>query len=353
MRGAGYDRQACDALALLKQTDLHPIVLRQPHLYLAKALTGPTIQRVHRQKAPTRQVVRSNTARLHLCRLQWHQDDPAHRQEQQTTCDGLQRLLRRIEGLINELDASRAPGRLASMSSWSAGPTWGVSSGVKLQSQLDDDRVSHLDRTIRPFESRTRSSTQTKPRTRESERFPRDPRLSSVKESRPSQRMQQQPRLTQSRLQSQPRQERSRPTQQVQKHSPAPRRSLRLSQLSSRPSEQQPRSQRAPDRRMSSLQPLTSHRMSIALESRSSQRISLSDLSGDRGDVSVELSRARRREIMSRVTASVQEVMDSMLPGRANTAQWKSKLRKKSIDYYVDETSVKPGQTRTRRWTRS
>ncbi|GMF17766.1 unnamed protein product [Phytophthora lilii] len=60
----------------------------------------------------------------------------------------------------------------------------------------------------------------------------------------------------------------------------------------------------------------------------------------------VTLSPARRREIISRINESVQNVMASMLSDSSTNVQWKPKLRKKDISYYMDETSVKPGQTR-------
>lgn len=43
---------------------------------------------------------------------------------------------------------------------------------------------------------------------------------------------------------------------------------------------------------------------------------------------------------------SVQNVMAPMLSDKSNNVQWKPKLRKKDISYYMDESSVKPGQTR-------
>ncbi|POM60598.1 hypothetical protein PHPALM_30534 [Phytophthora palmivora] len=60
----------------------------------------------------------------------------------------------------------------------------------------------------------------------------------------------------------------------------------------------------------------------------------------------IELAPARRRELISQVNESVQTVMASMLSGNSNNVQWKAKLRKKDISYYMDETSVKPGQAR-------
>ncbi|KAL7993680.1 putative FYVE zinc finger, Zinc finger, FYVE/PHD-type, Zinc finger, RING/FYVE/PHD-type [Plasmopara halstedii] len=59
-----------------------------------------------------------------------------------------------------------------------------------------------------------------------------------------------------------------------------------------------------------------------------------------------ELSRARRREIISRVNESVQTVMGSMLSDKSKSVQWKPKLRKKDISYFTDEMTVKAGQTR-------
>ncbi|CAI5707079.1 hypothetical protein KXD40_009179 [Peronospora effusa] len=60
----------------------------------------------------------------------------------------------------------------------------------------------------------------------------------------------------------------------------------------------------------------------------------------------IELSPTRRREIIIRVNEFVQCVMASMLSENASNVQWKPKFQKKDISYYVDETSVKPGQTR-------
>ncbi|KAG7385065.1 hypothetical protein PHYBOEH_009184 [Phytophthora boehmeriae] len=60
----------------------------------------------------------------------------------------------------------------------------------------------------------------------------------------------------------------------------------------------------------------------------------------------VELSPVRRREIIGHLNATVKSVMESMLTDNPKNVQWRPKLRKKDISYYVDETSVKPGQTR-------
>ncbi|CAH0513785.1 unnamed protein product [Peronospora belbahrii] len=60
----------------------------------------------------------------------------------------------------------------------------------------------------------------------------------------------------------------------------------------------------------------------------------------------IELSPIRRREIIISVNESVQYVMASMLSDRASNVQWKPKFRRKDISYYLDEMSVKPGQTR-------
>jgi hypothetical protein len=64
------------------------------------------------------------------------------------------------------------------------------------------------------------------------------------------------------------------------------------------------------------------------------------------GEKYVELAPARRREVISRMNESVQSVMASMLSDSSSNVQWKPKLRKKDISYYMDEGSVKPGQTR-------
>eukprot|EP00644_Phytophthora_capsici_P000646 jgi/Phyca11/505843/fgenesh2_kg.PHYCAscaffold_16_\ len=68
--------------------------------------------------------------------------------------------------------------------------------------------------------------------------------------------------------------------------------------------------------------------------------------SGSSTESYVELSPARRREIISRLNKSVQSVMASMLADGSNNVQWKPKLRKKDVSYYMDDSSVKPGQTR-------
>lgn len=220
------------------------------------------------------------------------------------------------------------------MSSWTAGPRWGVSGGATLNSQFSDSKINNFDRTIRPFEQTMRPSQQTKPRIRQSQDFSKELRVGRpsqqplVKESRSSQRLPQQSRLSKTRRQPQ---ERSRSSQQTQEHLVAPRRGLRLSQLATRPSEKQARaSQRVSGNRLSL-------EVSLGLPGRKP--------AGGRQQ-QVELSPARRREIMSCMSESVKDVMTSMLPGDANNLQWKSKLRKKNIAYYVDKTSVKPGQTR-------
>ncbi|RLN51986.1 hypothetical protein BBJ28_00012983 [Nothophytophthora sp. Chile5] len=77
-----------------------------------------------------------------------------------------------------------------------------------------------------------------------------------------------------------------------------------------------------------------------------SSRSGRSERSGASDEPHVELPPGRRREIMARVHDSVQNVMASMLSDRASNVHWRPKLRKKNISYYVDDTSVKPGQTR-------
>ncbi|KAG3171517.1 hypothetical protein PI124_g3721 [Phytophthora idaei] len=126
----------------------------------------------------------------------------------------------------------------------------------------------------------------------------------------------------------------------------------------------QPRRQVRDDRERSMHQskPVSNHRSSGSPvhPPRPSQKISLgfplldrhrSDKSASSGSTSssetyIELSPARRRELISRMSESVQSVMASMLSDNSNNVQWKTKLRKKDISYFMDETSVKPGQTR-------
>ncbi|KAG7391425.1 hypothetical protein PHYPSEUDO_004960 [Phytophthora pseudosyringae] len=118
------------------------------------------------------------------------------------------------------------------------------------------------------------------------------------------------------------------------------------------------------ERSMRQSKPGPNHRRSSSSAQqppRPSQKISMgfphlerhrSDKSASSGSASsssesiVELSPARRREIISRVSESVQSVMASMLSDSSSSVQWKPKLRKKDISYYLDESSVKPGQTR-------
>ncbi|ETO63674.1 hypothetical protein F444_18684 [Phytophthora nicotianae P1976] len=116
------------------------------------------------------------------------------------------------------------------------------------------------------------------------------------------------------------------------------------------------------ERSMYQAKPVPNHRSSggsPVQPPRPSQKISMgfprldrrSDKSASSGSTSstemyIELSPSRRREIISRVNESVQNVMASMLSDSSNSVQWKPKLRKKDISYFMDEASVKPGQTR-------
>ncbi|KAI9910782.1 hypothetical protein PsorP6_010289 [Peronosclerospora sorghi] len=63
-------------------------------------------------------------------------------------------------------------------------------------------------------------------------------------------------------------------------------------------------------------------------------------------DAYIELSPARRREIIANMNHSVQTIMASMVSDQAQTIQWKPKLRKKDISYYTDERMDTPGHTR-------
>ncbi|CAH0477584.1 unnamed protein product [Peronospora belbahrii] len=120
-----------------------------------------------------------------------------------------------------------------------------------------------------------------------------------------------------------------RPPPKVEEHLMAPRRSLHLSQLASRPLEIQTRP--SPRVIIPSLEVLGQTCGRNATGTSQPQVI---------------LPSARHREIMSDMSQSVEEVMSSMLPGGLNNMQWKFKLQKKNIAYYRDEASIKAGQTR-------
>ncbi|OWZ13783.1 hypothetical protein PHMEG_00012837 [Phytophthora megakarya] len=239
------------------------------------------------------------------------------------------------------------------MSNWTAGPRWGVSSGAMLHSQVPDQPSGNFDRTIRPFEQTMRPSQQTmtlsqqaKPRIRQSVDFskeirptPHHPRQSlPVKESRPSQRL------------HRPLQLESRPSQQIQQQvrRPKPRQPvpippellraapsgnpLRLSQLSTEYKSKKTQSREFRTR--------PSLEVSLGLPPQNGGK------TADNNAPQGRLSSAQRRRIMARVGRSVKKVMTSMLPDDSGNELWKAKFQKKNISYYVDETTVKPGQTR-------
>ncbi|KAL4107032.1 hypothetical protein PRIC1_005067 [Phytophthora ramorum] len=283
---------------------------------------------------------------------------------------------------------------------WTTSPTgpserqWGVSSSAKLATrparQAAKQSVSNFEKTLRPFEQTIDPFGQTEQQPRRSQR----PLQQTPKLSRPSRIAQQQARPSQSQQRQShqgPRRQSQAPARQSQR---VPQR--RTSEQPTRPSQPAPDHVRSFGRSLGPTQPVANHRSSSAQPPRrQSQQIpdyrarnfecslgpsrpapnlstqaqqaprpaqqiptgfpSLerhrSDKSTSSGGSSnseplVELSPARRREIISRVNESVQNIMASMLSDSSSNVQWKPKLRKKDISYYMDESSVKPGQSR-------
>ncbi|ETO63673.1 hypothetical protein F442_18489 [Phytophthora nicotianae P10297] len=249
----------------------------------------------------------------------------------------------------------------------SSRPSWGVSGGAMLSSQVPEQTIN-FHQTLRPFEEPLRSFDQTmrpshhsmrlsqqiKPRARQSVDFSKEIRPTSQrprqslqtpsKEQRPPQRAHQRPRPTlQPSLREhrsserqprrskprQPSQHRTQPPQPTLDQTIAPRRGLSLSELAT-----DPKSKRSG--RQYSTRP--SLEVSLGLPHGSEKTAG--------GPPQGRLSSVQRREIMDRVGRSVKKVMSSMLPGDKNNELWKTKFQKKNTSYYVDETSVKPGQTR-------
>ncbi|KAJ8575227.1 hypothetical protein ON010_g3985 [Phytophthora cinnamomi] len=247
--------------------------------------------------------------------------------------------------------------------------SWGVSSGVQLHSRRPQqpqqvERVAsrstiNLGQTLRPFEQTLRPFEQTvnpfeetirpfaqtiKPssnHTRHSQQLSREPR----QHPRPSQQHASRPAR------------RNNQSQQALRHSVATLRPPRSSSEVSRPSERP--SQHLSNHRVSSFQhsmgpsrPVSNHRVSH--QPLPGTPMTLSDLvteeSTDSNDNSIpltmELTPRRQREVIARMKKSVKKAIDSMLPDSTKNSQWKLKLRKKDISCYVDETTVKPGQTR-------
>ncbi|KAG7391426.1 hypothetical protein PHYPSEUDO_004961 [Phytophthora pseudosyringae] len=241
------------------------------------------------------------------------------------------------------------------MSSRTTRSSWGVSGGAMLSSQAPEHQTINFHQTLRPFEEPRRPfeqtmrpsqqsmrlSQQVKPRTRQSvdfskeirptEQRPRPSLQPSLKEYRSSERNQQQRRRSKAR---QPSQERPQPPQQPLDQTIAPRRGLRLSELSS-----EPKSKKTPARPFSTRPSLE---VSLGLPRQNGSDKAAGNSSVPHG----RLSSAQRRAISERVSASVKSVMTSMLPGDKNNELWKSKFHRKNTAYYVDESSFKPAQTR-------
>ncbi|KAG6622861.1 Ankyrin 2 [Phytophthora cinnamomi] len=198
--------------------------------------------------------------------------------------------------------------------------------------------VNPFEETIRPFAQTIKPSSN---HTRHSQQLSREPR----QHPRPSQQHASRPAR------------RNNQSQQALRHSVATLRPPRSSSEVSRPSERP--SQHLSNHRVSSFQhsmgpsrPVSNHRVSH--QPLPGTPMTLSDLvteeSTDSNDNSIpltmELTPRRQREVIARMKKSVKKAIDSMLPDSTKNSQWKLKLRKKDISCYVDETTVKPGQTR-------
>ncbi|KAF4029265.1 FYVE zinc finger domain-containing protein [Phytophthora infestans] len=238
----------------------------------------------------------------------------------------------------------------------SSRPSWGVSGGALLSSQVPEQTINFhktlrpfeeplrfFDQTMRPSHQSMRLSQQIKPRARQSVDFSKEIRPATQRSRQslqPSQRVQQrphplaQPSLREPRSSERP-PRRSKPRQPSQPPQPtfdqtiAPRRGLTLSELAT-----EHKSKRTG--RQYSTRP--SLDVSLGLP-RGAEKTAAAPPQG-------RLSSVQRREIMDRVGRSVKKVMSSMLPGDKNDELWKTKFQKKNTSYYADETSVKPGQTR-------
>ncbi|KAF4029266.1 FYVE zinc finger domain-containing protein [Phytophthora infestans] len=289
----------------------------------------------------------------------------------------------------------------AAQDGWTTSPTatsWGVSSSAKLVSkpsrQTANQSATNFEETLRPFDQTSGAFPQTKKPLERTKRPPQQPPQPSQQHSRPIQQdtrpsqrrgsrrhepvSQRQPRSTQQTPEAPRRhsQHEIRPPRQNPERREAfghfldPQLALNQRQDGRQPRRQsdrplrpsrpvgtdsggteasQPRRQVLAGRERS-MQPGSG---SPVQPPRSSQKISRhhSDKSASSGsssstDTYIELSPIRRREIINRMTESVQYVMASMLSDNSSSVQWKPKLRKKDISYFMDESSVKPGQTR-------
>ena len=73
---------------------------------------------------------------------------------------------------------------------------------------------------------------------------------------------------------------------------------------------------------------------------------STSNESNSSQEACIELPPIRRREIISSLDETVQNVMASMLSDEYSNVQWKHKFHKTDISYFIDEASVESGLTR-------
>ncbi|GMF55228.1 unnamed protein product [Phytophthora fragariaefolia] len=267
-------------------------------------------------------------------------------------------------------------------------PRWGVRSGVKLlsrparhaanQSTTDLERtLKPFDQTIAPFGETGRPVAKSQPVPREQQqqqqqrRQSHEPARLSPEHARPMPQVTANHRVSSlgksvgpSRQVPSFRASRAQEAQQHRRHSQqVPQRSVDFSRSvgPSRHAAGNPRERiSSSERSLRGTEPTPNHRMGSVQPPRPSQQIpmdfphlqrlrsdkSASGSSSSSAEEYVELSLARRRELISRVNESVQSVMASMLADKANGVQWKPKLAKKDISYYMDESSVKPGQTR-------
>ncbi|KAG6622860.1 uncharacterized protein IUM83_09211 [Phytophthora cinnamomi] len=280
-------------------------------------------------------------------------------------------------------------------------PHWGVSSSAKLLSRpsrhASNQSTTNLDQTINPFEQTMRPFDQTM---RETAKQQQRAQHSSKKRQQRSRSLQPTPSVRPQDQSQFRRQSQQPPASSLGRSMGSPQQAPRF-RTNSDQAAQQPRRQSqqipeghvnfgssvgpsrpVPSRQMNDAQqhissferslqgfkPLSNHRTSSTstqqpprpsqqipmgfphLERHRSDKSASGSGSGSSGNSSsesyVELPPARRRELISRVNASVQSVMASMLSDNPNNVQWKPKLRKKDVSYYMDETSVKPGQTR-------
>ncbi|KAH7459395.1 uncharacterized protein KRP23_15197 [Phytophthora ramorum] len=254
---------------------------------------------------------------------------------------------------------------------WTTSPTgpserqWGVSSSAKLATrparQAAKQSVSNFEKTLRPFEQTIDPFGQTEQQPRRSQR----PLQQTPKLSRPSRIAQQQldrHSRNSASLIKDPRRQSQAPARQSQRvpqrRTSEPTRPSQPHQTIAQPPRRQ--SQQIPDYRARNFEcslgpsrpapnlstqaqqaPRPAQQIPTGFPSLERHRSDKSTSSGgsSNSEPLVELSPARRREIISRVNESVQNIMASMLSDNSSNVQWKPKLRKKDISYYMDPAS--------------